>query len=107
MDFVTFARAKGMPEKNVIRKHAIRNAINPIITMIGYTLAALLGGAVLTESVFSWPGMGRLVIDALRQQDLFLVMASLLLSSIMLIVGNLIADILLAWIDPRIRFRLS
>jgi peptide/nickel transport system permease protein len=75
--------------------------------MIGYTLAALLGGAVLTESVFSWPGMGRLVIDALRQQDLFLVMASLLLSSIMLIVGNLIADILLAWIDPRIRFRLS
>ena len=107
MDFVTFARAKGMPERNVIRKHAIRNAINPIITMIGYTLAGLLGGAVLTESVFSWPGMGRLVIDALRQQDLFLVMASLLLSSLMLIIGNLIADILLAWVDPRIRFRLS
>ncbi|AKI97018.1 ABC transporter permease [Kosmotoga pacifica] len=105
-DYVLFARAKGMPEKNVIYKHALRNAINPIVTMFGYSLSGLLGGAVLTETVFGWPGMGRLVIEALTSQDLFLVMATLLLSSLLLITGNLIADMLLAWVDPRIRFRL-
>ncbi|OAA31301.1 ABC transporter substrate-binding protein [Kosmotoga arenicorallina S304] len=105
-DYVLFARAKGMPESNVIYKHALRNAINPIVTMFGYSLSGLLGGAVLTETVFGWPGMGRLVIEALTSQDLFLVMATLLLSSLLLIIGNLIADMLLAWVDPRIRFRL-
>ncbi|MDI3523516.1 MULTISPECIES: ABC transporter permease [unclassified Kosmotoga] len=105
-DYVLFARAKGMPEDNVIYKHAVRNAINPIVTMFGYALAGLLGGAVLTETVFGWPGMGRLVIEALTAQDLFMVMASLLLSSLLLIAGNLVADLLLAWVDPRIRFRL-
>ncbi|HAA86534.1 MAG TPA: ABC transporter substrate-binding protein [Kosmotogaceae bacterium] len=104
-DYVLFARAKGMPEKVVIYKHALRNAINPIVTFFGFALSGLLGGAVLTETVFNWPGMGRLVIDALQQQDLFLVMASLLLSSLLLIVGNLSADLLLAWVDPRIRYR--
>ncbi len=105
-DYVLFARAKGMPEKNVIYTHAVRNAINPLITMFGYALSALLGGAVLTETVFGWPGMGRLVIQALTSQDLFLVMASLLLASLMLVIGNLSADLLLAWVDPRIRYRL-
>ncbi|MDI3473535.1 MAG: peptide/nickel transport system permease protein [Thermotogaceae bacterium] len=104
-DFVMFARAKGMPEKVVIFKHTLRNAINPLVTMFGYQISGLLGGAVLTETVFGWPGMGRLIIQALLAQDLYLVMASLLLSSLMLIIGNLIADILLAWIDPRIRYR--
>lgn len=104
-DFVMFARAKGMPEKVVIFKHTLRNAINPLVTMFGYQISGLLGGAVLTETVFGWPGMGRLIIQALLAQDLYLVMASLLLSSLMLIVGNLVADILLAWVDPRIRFR--
>lgn len=106
-DYVMFAYAKGMPENNVIYKHALRNAINPIITIFGYNISGLLGGAVLTETVFGWPGMGRLVIEALQSQDLFLVMASLLLSSVMLILGNLIADILLAWADPRVRLRFS
>jgi len=105
-DYVIFARAKGMPEHNVIYTHAVRNAINPLITMFGYALSALLGGAVLTETVFGWPGMGRLVIEALTSQDLFLVMASLLLASLMLVIGNLSADLLLAWVDPRIRYRL-
>ncbi|MEA2065837.1 MAG: ABC transporter permease [Thermotogota bacterium] len=105
-DYVIFARAKGMPENNVIYTHAVRNAINPLITMFGYALSALLGGAVLTETVFGWPGMGRLVIEALTSQDLFLVMASLLLASLMLVIGNLSADLLLAWVDPRIRYRL-
>jgi len=106
-DYVMFAYAKGMPERNVIYKHALRNAINPIITIFGYNISGLLGGAVLTETVFGWPGMGRLVIEALQSQDLFLVMASLLLSSVMLILGNLLADILLAWADPRVRLRFS
>lgn len=106
-DFVMFARAKGMPEKIVIYKHTLRNAINPLITMFGYQISGLLGGAVLTERVFGWPGMGTLIIQALTAQDLYLVMASLLLGSLMLIIGNLIADILLAWADPRIRFRFT
>jgi peptide/nickel transport system permease protein len=106
-DYVLFARAKGMPEKNVIYKHAVRNAINPIVTMFGYALSGLLGGAVLTETVFGWPGMGRLIIEALNAQDLFLVMATLLLSAVLLVIGNLLADLLLAWVDPRIRYRLS
>ena len=106
-DYVLFARAKGMPEKNVIYKHAVRNAINPIVTIFGYALSGLLGGAVLTETVFGWPGMGRLVIEALNAQDLFLVMATLLLSAVLLVIGNLLADLMLAWVDPRIRFRLG
>ncbi len=105
MDYVEFAKAKGMPEKVVVYKHALRNAINPLITMFGYTLSSLLGGAVLTEQIFSWPGMGRLTIQALNSQDLYLVMASLLLSSMMLVIGNLSADLLLAAVDPRVRKR--
>lgn len=105
MDYVEFAKAKGMPRKVVVYKHALRNAINPLVTMFGYSLSGLLGGAVLTESVFGWPGMGRLVIQALNAQDLYLVMASLMVSSLMLIIGNLASDILLAAVDPRIRYR--
>ncbi len=104
-DYVEFASAKGMPRKVVIYKHALRNAINPLVTMFGYTLSGLLGGAVLTETVFAWPGMGRMVIQAINARDTYLVMAVLLLSSLMLILGNLIADILLAAVDPRIRLR--
>lgn len=104
-DYVEFARAKGMPRKVVVFKHALRNAINPIVTMFGFVLSGLLGGAVITERVFNWPGMGKLIIEALTAQDIFLVMASLLLSSLMLIIGNLIADLLLAAVDPRIRLR--
>jgi len=106
-DYVEFARAKGMPEKTVIFKHALRNAINPIVTALGFSISGLLGGAVFTETVFGWPGMGRLVIEALNQQDLFLIMAVLLLSALLLVIGNLFADILLAAVDPRVRLRLS
>lgn len=103
LPYITMARAKGLSEKTTIYKHALRNAINPMITIFGYELSALLSGAALTEIILSWPGLGRLILDALLQQDLYLVMASLLVSSILLILGNLIADILLAWVDPRIR----
>lgn len=102
-DYVEFARAKGMPERVVIFKHAMRNAINPLITMFGFSLSGLLGGAVITETIFSWPGLGRLVYQALVQQDIYVVMASTVISVIMLIAGNLVGDILLAAVDPRIR----
>ncbi len=103
-DYVTFARAKGLPERMVIYKHAMRNAINPMITLLGYSISGLLGGAIIIENIFAWPGMGRLVYQALLQQDIYVVMAASILGAVMLIVGNLIADILLALVDPRVRF---
>ena len=103
-DYVQTARAKGLSEGVVIFKHALRNAINPLITLFGFTLANLLSGAFLVEVVMSWPGLGRLTLDALFTRDLYLVMGSLLMASVMLIIGNLVADILLALSDPRIRY---
>ncbi|GAB4309121.1 MULTISPECIES: ABC transporter permease [Pseudothermotoga] len=102
-DYVTFARAKGMPERVVIFKHAMRNAINPMITFLGFSISGLLGGALFIENVFGWPGMGRLIYQALIQQDMYIVMASGLISAILLVIGNLVADILLALVDPRVR----
>ncbi|MFN6991937.1 MAG: ABC transporter permease [Fervidobacterium sp.] len=103
-DYVEFARAKGMPERVVIYKHALRNAINPLITMFGGSLAGLLSGAVITETIFSWPGLGRLTYQALLQKDYYVVMASTVISVVLLILGNLVGDILLAAVDPRIRY---
>lgn len=103
-DYVTTARAKGLSERAVIWKHAVRNAINPMITLFGFTLAYLLSGSILVEVVMSWPGIGRLTIEALRAQDLYLIMGSVLMASTMLILGNLVADILLAVADPRITY---
>ena len=102
-DYVTTARAKGLPERTVIGKHAVRNAINPLITLFGYTLATLLSGSFLVEVVMSWPGLGRITLEALQTRDLYLMMGSVMMASTMLIVGNLIADILLALADPRIK----
>lgn len=104
-DYVKFARAKGLSEFKVIYKHALRNAINPMITLLGFEFASLLSGAALTEFVFQYPGLGRLVLEAVLKSDINLVMASLMMGAIMLIAGNLIADILLIITDPRIRVR--
>ena len=103
-DYVQTARAKGLSERIVIYKHALRNAINPLITLFGFTLANLLSGAFLVEVVMNWPGLGRLTLDALFARDLYLVMGSLIMASVMLIIGNLTADILLAVSDPRIQY---
>ena len=102
-DYVKFARAKGLSEFDVIYKHALRNAINPMITLLGFEFAGLLSGAALTEYVFQYPGLGRLILEAVMRSDINLVMASLMMGAIMLILGNLIADILLIITDPRIR----
>lgn len=102
-DYVTFARAKGMPERIVIFKHAMRNAINPMITFLGFSISGILGGSLFIENIFAWPGMGRLIYQALIQKDLYLVITSGLISAVLLVIGNLVADILLALVDPRVR----
>lgn len=102
-DYIQTARAKGLPENRVIYVHALRNAINPLMTLLGFELAGLLGGAFIAEFFFNWPGLGRLTLQAVQAQDLYLVMASLVMSAVLLSVGNLIADLLLKASDPRIR----
>ena len=102
-DYIRTARAKGLSERRIIFRHALGNAINPLVTLFGLSLAYLLAGALLTEYVFTWPGLGTLVYEALRDKDEPLVMAAVTLLVVMLVVGNLIADVLLAIIDPRIR----
>ena len=101
-DYVKFARAKGLSETKVIYKHALRNAINPMVTLLGFEFASLLSGAALTEYVFQYPGLGRLILEAVMKSDINLVMASLMIGTIMLVLGNLIADILLKLVDPRV-----
>jgi len=102
-DYIQTARAKGLPENRVIYVHALRNAINPLITLLGFELAGLLSGAFISEFFFNWPGLGRLILQAVMAQDVYLVMASLMMGGVMLIVGNLLADLLLKGVDPRIR----
>ena len=101
-DYVKFARAKGLSENKVVYKHALRNAINPMVTLLGFEFASLLSGAALTEYVFQYPGLGRLILEAVMKSDINLVMASLMMGTIMLVVGNLLADILLKIVDPRV-----
>lgn len=102
-DYIQTARAKGLPENRVIYVHALRNAINPLITLLGFELAGLLNGAFIAEQFFNWPGLGRLTLQAVQAQDLYLLMASLVMGAVLLIIGNLIADLLLKAADPRIR----
>ncbi|MBN2120506.1 MAG: ABC transporter permease [Candidatus Omnitrophica bacterium] len=103
--YITFARAKGLSESRVIYLHAVRNAINPMVTIFGGALSGLLSGAALTEIICSWPGLGSLMLEAVRSQDLFLFAGDLLMMGFLLILGYLIADILLAWVDPRIQYQ--
>jgi peptide/nickel transport system permease protein len=91
-----------LSENKVVFKHALRNAINPLVTLLGFEFASLLSGAALTEYVFQYPGLGRLILEAVLKSDINLVMASLMIGTIMLIAGNLLADILLKVVDPRV-----
>ncbi|MBC6476016.1 MAG: ABC transporter permease [Hormoscilla sp. GM102CHS1] len=102
-DYIRTARAKGLPENRVLYVHALRNAVNPLITLLGFEFASLLSGAFIAETFFNWPGLGRLILQAVTSQDLYLVMASLMMGAVMLIVANLLADLLLKVVDPRIK----
>jgi peptide/nickel transport system permease protein len=103
-EFVRTARAKGLPERLVIYKHVLRNALNPFVTMAGYGLADLLGGAALVEAVMNLQGLGLLLLNAVRSLDVPLVMGSVLMGTVLLLAGNLIADIALVAVDPRVDF---
>jgi peptide/nickel transport system permease protein len=104
LDYVTTARAKGLPERAVVLRHALRNALNPLITLFGFTLGALVSGSFVAETIFSWPGLGSLTLEALQAQDQYLVMGSVLMAAAVLVAGNLIADLLLVIADPRIAY---
>jgi peptide/nickel transport system permease protein len=103
-DFIRTARAKGLPEVRVILKHALRNALLPLVTLLGLNLPALFSGSVLVETVFAWPGMGRLIFEAVRQADTPVIMACFLVYTLLVVGGNLLADLLYAVVDPRIRY---
>ena len=103
-DYVRTARAKGLSEPVVILKHALRNGLIPVITLLGLYLPFLFSGTVFIESVFAWPGMGKLIVDAITQRDYPVIMAGSLIFANMVVVGNLIADMLYAIVDPRIRY---
>jgi len=102
-DYVRTARAKGLPRRIVLFRHAFRNALLPMITLAGLELPTLLGGALVTETVFTWPGMGRLFLDSLSYRDYPVVMGLLMFSAVLVLLGNLLADICCALADPRIR----
>ncbi|MFF1545142.1 ABC transporter permease [Streptomyces sp. NPDC058291] len=102
-DYIRTARAKGLKETTVIGKHAMRSTMTPILTMLGMDLGALIGGAILTESTFNLPGLGRAVLDAIRNQDLPIIVGVTLITSLAVLVANLVVDILYAVIDPRVR----
>lgn len=102
LEYIRTARAKGLPERQVIYKHGVRNALNPLISIMGLTFAELLSGALLIETVMGYPGLGQLTYKAAIDTDTNLVMASLVMASVMLVLGNLLADILLSITDPRI-----
>jgi peptide/nickel transport system permease protein len=103
-DYVRTARAKGLPERTVVFKHLLRNALNPFVTLAGYELGSLLSGAALVEAVMNLQGLGSLMLEAVRALDLYLVMGSVVMGSVLLLAGNLIADLALTLVDPRIDF---
>ena len=102
-DYIRTAKAKGLPEKTVIYKHALRNALLPIITVLGLSIPGLISGSVILETIFSIPGIGRLMVESVFARDYNVIMCGLLLSCILTLIGNLIADIAYAYADPRVR----
>lgn len=104
-DFVRVARAKGLSERRVLVTHALRNALVPLVTLAGIQLPLLFGGALVTESVFTWPGMGRLMVDSLGYRDYPVMMGILFITAVLVIAFNLLADVATAFLDPRIRMR--
>ncbi|MEW2293926.1 ABC transporter permease [Streptomyces sp. NPDC006743] len=102
-DYIRTARAKGLREQTVIGKHAMRSTLTPILTMLGMDLGALIGGAILTETTFSLPGLGRAVLDGIKNQDLPIILGVTLITSLAVLIANLLVDVLYAVIDPRVR----
>lgn len=104
-DFITTARAKGLNERFVIYKHALKNALIPVVTVMGLQFGILLGGAVLTETVFAWPGIGRLLVDSILRRDYPVVQGTVMLMAFLFVIINLVVDIAYAFLDPRIHYQ--
>jgi peptide/nickel transport system permease protein len=103
-DYVRTARAKGLPGSRVLYKHALKNALLPVITLLGLTLPSLLAGAAITESIFSWPGLGLMAVQSVTTNDFPVVLAIVMIGGMMVLLGNLIADVLYGFVDPRIKY---
>jgi peptide/nickel transport system permease protein len=104
-DYVTTARAKGLAERVVLLRHIVRNALLPVVTILGYRLSFLLSGTVIIETIFAWPGIGRLLVNAIFRRDYQIVQTIVFLSAVVVVLANLLTDLLYAYIDPRIRYR--
>ncbi len=102
-EFIRTARGKGLPERAVLLRHAVKNAALPVVTVVGLQVGALLGGAVITEEVFAYPGMGRLAIQAIANRDFTVIQAFVVLMAVIITTTNLVVDLLYAWLDPRVR----
>lgn len=103
-DYIRTARAKGVPERGVTMRHGLRNALIPVVTIAALNFGGVLGGAVITETIFAWPGMGKLFIDALNRGEIYTLMAWLMVTAVAVIFFNMIADVTYGWLDPRIRY---
>ena len=103
-DYIRTARAKGLPERTVIWRHGVRSAITPVITVLGLDIGILMGGAILTETVFNIPGIGRLAFDAIQKSDLPMVQGTVLIGALAIVLMNLVVDVVYAFLDPRVRY---
>jgi peptide/nickel transport system permease protein len=103
-DYIRTARAKGLSRQTVVLKHALRNALLPIVTNVALALPALFGGSVIVESIFGWPGLGLLFYNSLLGKDFPIVQALLMFGAFLVLLGNLLGDLAYAWVDPRIRY---
>jgi peptide/nickel transport system permease protein len=103
-DYIRTARAKGLPERTVVLKHGLRAAVGPLVTVLGLDIASLMGGAILTETVFDIPGIGRLQYDAIGHGDVTIIQGTVLVAAIFIIIANIIVDIAYAYLDPRVRY---
>ena len=104
LDYLRTARAKGLGEQSVVARHAMKNSLIPLVTVIGGSFSRFFAGATIVETVFSYPGMGKLLFDSVMGNDLVVSMSILMLLSFMVIWGNLVADVIYGWVDPRIRY---
>jgi peptide/nickel transport system permease protein len=104
-DYIRTARAKGLRETGVVVGHALKNSMLPVVTVMALQVAGLLSGAVITESVFGIPGVGRVAVNAIQSRDMPLLQGSVVMTTFLVVAGNIIADILYSWLDPRIRYR--
>lgn len=103
-DYIRTAKAKGVKDRVVTLKHGLRNALIPVVTIAALSFGAVLGGAVITETIFAWPGMGKFFIDALTRGEVYTLMAWLMITAVAVIIANLVADVIYGWLDPRIRY---